>query len=60
MAVLRITKVPEPVLRVKTSKVRKIDASIQKLIDDMIETMHDAQLLDPCASASSTSRATTS
>jgi peptide deformylase len=42
MAVLRITKVPEPVLRTKTSKVRKIDASIQKLIDDMIETMHDA------------------
>lgn len=42
MAVLRITKVPEPVLRAKTSKVRKIDASIQKLIDDMIETMHDA------------------
>jgi peptide deformylase len=42
MAVLRITKVPEPVLRIKTSKVRKIDASIKKLIDDMIETMHDA------------------
>jgi peptide deformylase len=42
MAVLRITKVPEPVLRTKTSKVRKVDASIQKLIDDMIETMHDA------------------
>jgi peptide deformylase len=42
MAVLRITKVPEPVLRTRTSKVRKIDASIQKLIDDMIETMHDA------------------
>jgi peptide deformylase len=30
------------VLRTKTKKVRKIDASIQKLIDDMIETMHDA------------------
>jgi peptide deformylase len=42
MALLRITKVPEPVLRVRTSKVRKIDASIKKLIDDMIETMHDA------------------
>jgi peptide deformylase len=42
MAVLRITKVPEPVLRTRTSKVRKIDASILKLIDDMIETMHDA------------------
>jgi peptide deformylase len=42
MAVLRITKVPEPVLRKPTSKVRKVDGSIQKLIDDMIETMHDA------------------
>jgi peptide deformylase len=42
MAVLPIVKVPEPVLRIKTKKVRKIDASIKKLIDDMIETMHDA------------------
>jgi peptide deformylase len=30
------------VLRQKTKKVRKIDASIQRLIDDMIDTMHDA------------------
>lgn len=42
MAVLPIVRVPQPVLREKTKKVRKIDASIQKLIDDMIETMHDA------------------
>ena len=42
MAILPIVKVPDPVLRQKTKKVRKIDASIQKLIDDMIETMHDA------------------
>jgi len=42
MAVLPIVKVPEPVLRQKAKKVRKIDASIQKLVDDMIETMHDA------------------
>ncbi len=42
MAVLPIVQVPEPVLRQKTKKIRKIDASIQKLIDDMIETMHDA------------------
>ena len=42
MAVLPIVKVPAPVLRTKTKKVRKIDASIQKLIDDMVETMHDA------------------
>lgn len=37
-----IVKVPDPVLRQKTKKVKKIDASIQRLIDDMIETMHDA------------------
>jgi peptide deformylase len=42
MAVLPIVRVPQPVLREKTRKVKKIDASIQKLIDDMIETMHDA------------------
>ena len=42
MAILPIVKVPAPVLRQKTKKIRKIDASIQKLIDDMIETMHDA------------------
>ena len=42
MAVLPIVRVPQDVLRQKTRKVKKIDASIQKLIDDMIETMHDA------------------
>jgi peptide deformylase len=42
MALLAIVKVPAPVLRQKTKKVKKIDASLQKLIDDMIETMHDA------------------
>ena len=42
MAILPIVRVPEAVLRQKTKKVRKIDAYIQKLIDDMIETMHDA------------------
>ena len=42
MAILPIVKVPEAVLRQKTKKVKKIDLSIQKLIDDMIETMYDA------------------
>src|SRR5438477_7963664 len=42
MAIMPIVKVPAPVLRQKTKKIKKIDASIQKLIDDMIETMHDA------------------
>jgi peptide deformylase len=42
MAILPIVRVPEGVLRQKTKKVKKIDATIHKLIDDMIETMHDA------------------
>jgi peptide deformylase len=42
MALMPIVRVPQDVLRQKTKKVKKIDASIQKLIDDMIETMHDA------------------
>ena len=40
MAVLKIRTLPDPVLRQKASKVSKIDGSIQKLIDDMIDTMH--------------------
>ena len=42
MTVLPIRVAGDPVLRQKAKKVRKIDASIQKLIDDMIETMRDA------------------
>lgn len=33
----------DPVLREKAKKVRKIDESVQKLIDDMVETMHLAR-----------------
>ena len=35
-------KYPEKVLREKTSAVAEIDGSLQKLIDDMIETMYAA------------------
>lgn len=42
MAVLPIVKVDNPVLREKAKKVSRIDSSVQKLIDDMIETMHAA------------------
>jgi peptide deformylase len=31
---------PDPVLRTKAKKVRVVDASIRKLIDNMLETMH--------------------
>ena len=39
MAVLPIRTLPDPVLRTKAKRVRFIDNSIQKLIDDMIDTM---------------------
>jgi peptide deformylase len=42
MAVLPIRLAGDPVLRQKAKKVRTIDASIRKLIDDMIETMREA------------------
>jgi len=42
MAVLPIRKLPDPVLRQKAKKVTGSDSSIRKLIDDMIETMHEA------------------
>lgn len=40
MAVIPIRVLPDPVLRQKAKRVRAIDSSIQKLISDMIETMH--------------------
>ena len=39
MAILQIHTLPDPVLKKKAKKVTKIDGSIQKLIDDMLETM---------------------
>ncbi|NWF77655.1 MAG: peptide deformylase [Chloroflexi bacterium] len=39
MAVLQIRTLPDPVLRQKAKTVRRIDDSIQKLIDDMIDTL---------------------
>ena len=42
MAILDIVPIPNPILRRKTRPVTKFDADLQKLIDDMIETMRDA------------------
>jgi peptide deformylase len=42
VAIRPIRVAGDPVLRQKAKKVRVIDASVQKLIDDMIETMRDA------------------
>ncbi len=42
MAILKIRTNPDPVLRKKSKKVTAIDASVQKLIDDMAETLDAA------------------
>jgi peptide deformylase len=42
MAVLPIRIVPDPILRQKSKRVRTIDGSIHKLIENMRETMHAA------------------
>jgi peptide deformylase len=42
MAVRKIVKYPEKVLREKTLQVTDCDSELQKLIDDMIETMYAA------------------
>jgi peptide deformylase len=42
MAVRVIRVLPDPVLRQKAKKVTNIDKSVQRLIDDMIETMRAA------------------
>ena len=42
MAIIPIRRAGDPVLREKARRVRNIDKSIHKLIDDMWETMYDA------------------
>ena len=42
MAALRLRTAPDPVLRRKANRVAKIDGSIQRLVDDMFETMYAA------------------
>jgi len=42
MAILPIRTVPDPVLRQKAKRVKAIDKSVRKLINDMQETLHTA------------------
>jgi peptide deformylase len=42
MALREIRKYPDPVLRKKTSRVERIDSTLERLIEDMVETMHAA------------------
>ena len=39
MSVLPLVILPDPLLRARAKKVRKIDVSITKLAEDMVETM---------------------
>jgi peptide deformylase len=41
MAILTVIKMDNPVLHQKAKKVKNIDSSIQKLINDMIDTMYE-------------------
>jgi len=43
MAVLPIVCYPDAVLRQKAKRVSNIDRSIQRLIDDMVDTMHEIE-----------------
>ena len=43
MAILRIRTNPDPVLRKKAKKVTSLDSSVQKLIDNMIDTLEESQ-----------------
>jgi peptide deformylase len=42
MALREIRTYPDPVLRNKTSRVERIDSTLDRLIEDMVETMHAA------------------
>ena len=42
MALREICTYPDPVLRKKTTRVERIDSSLDRLIKDMVETMHAA------------------
>lgn len=42
MALRKIITSENPILRQKAKKVHRFDPSLQKLVDDMFETMHDA------------------
>ena len=39
MAILQIRTLPDPILRQRSKRVTRIDKSVQKLIDDMIDTL---------------------
>ena len=43
MAILDILEFPDPLLRTVAKPVQKVDDKIQRLIDNMLETMYEAR-----------------
>ena len=41
MALREVVKLPEPILRMKAHKVADFGKEFQKLVDDMVDTLHD-------------------
>ena len=42
MSILKIIKEPDPILRKKSQPVDRVDENIQRLMNDMLETMYQA------------------
>ncbi len=42
MSLRHIITLPDPKLRLVSKPIERVDAALTKLIDDMIQTMHDA------------------
>ena len=42
MSILKIIKEPDPILRKKSQTVDRVDENIQRLMNDMLETMYNA------------------
>ena len=40
MTVLKLYEYPDAVLKQKSQRVEKVDAEVQKILDDMLETMY--------------------
>ena len=42
MSILEIVKEPDPILRKQSKEVKNVDESLQRLMDNMLETMYEA------------------
>ena len=40
MSILEIVKEPDPILRKQSKEVKNVDESLQRLMDNMLETMY--------------------